>query len=84
MAKKHDERDGDGKFVKANRDNAGYGPGAIPPTIRGTQVEISGEPGSGGGPKAMGDQNTYARGSEHGTNHDYDVFQQDRDKARSR
>jgi hypothetical protein len=66
-----------------NRDNAGVD-GPVSPTIRGTQVKISGEPGSGDGPKAFGDLNTYVQGSEYGTNHDYDVFQQDRDKARSR
>jgi hypothetical protein len=67
-----------------NRDNAGYGPGAIPPTIRGTQVKISGEPGSGDGRKAMGDLNTYAQDSEFSSAHNYDVGQQDSDKARSR
>jgi hypothetical protein len=81
MAKQ--ERHDDGKFRSENRDNAGVD-GPVPPTIRGTQVKISGEPGSGDGPKALGDQNAYAPGSEYSSPHNYDVGQQDSDKSRSR
>jgi hypothetical protein len=82
---KHDERDGDGKFKTANRDDRGFGPGAPPPpTISGTQVKITGEPGSGGGRKGLDDLNTYVRDSEYSSAHNYDVGQQDADKSRSR
>jgi hypothetical protein len=67
----------------SNRDNAGVD-GPVPPRLRGARVQITGEPGSGGGPKAMGDINTYVQDSEHSSAHNYDVGQQDTDKARSR
>jgi hypothetical protein len=81
MAKQ--ERHDDGKFKTANRDSAGQD-GPTPTRLVGEQVRISGEPGSGGGPKALGDNNTYVQDSEFSSAHNYDVGQQDADKSRSR
>jgi hypothetical protein len=82
MAKQ--ERHDDGKFRSGNRDLAGHADGPVPTRIRGEQVTITGEPGSGDGPKAMGSLNTYVQDSEYSSAHNYDVGQQDTDKARSR
>jgi hypothetical protein len=78
---KHDERDGDGKFRSGNRDNAGVD-GPVPSRLVGEQVRITGELGSGRG--GIGDLNTYVQDSEYSSAHNYDVGQQDTDKARSR